>query len=202
MGKIVNQTELAELLGVSDVSIWEWQKDGLPIEKRGVRGSANTYDVAAVVEWRIQRALAKAGKGESQRDREARLRGDMLEIELEEKRKVLVSAIDVEPMWTMRVMAAAAYQLSRHSRLATVLEVAPGVEAKRAVLKKEDQEFLERLGVNGAEMHRQIQELLDKQLKADADEFLRKIASIGHHPVEPPAGGVAAADPAAQNPAV
>jgi phage terminase Nu1 subunit (DNA packaging protein) len=202
VGKIVNQTELAEIFGVSDVTIWDWQGKGLPILKQGARGEANQYDTTAVIEWRIQAARAESGKSESQRDREVRLRGDMLEIEIAKERKVLVSTSDVEPTWTGRVMAAAAYQLSRHSRLATVLEVTPGVEGKRAVLKKEDQEFLERLGVDGAEMHRQVQELLDKLSKADADDFLRRIANIGQHPVESPAGGVAAADPAAQNTAV
>jgi len=202
VGKIVNQTELAEIFGVSDVTIWDWQGKGLPILKQGARGEANQYDTTAVIEWRIQAARAESGKGESQRDREARLRGDMLEIEIAKERKVLVSAIDVEPTWTGRVMSAAAYQLSRHSRLASALESAPGVEGKRAVLKKEDEEFLQRLGVDGAEMHRQVQELLNKVSKADADDFLRRIAGIGQYPVESPPGGVAAADSTAQNPPV
>jgi phage terminase Nu1 subunit (DNA packaging protein) len=33
VGKIVNQTELAEIFGVSDVTIWDWQGKGLPIAR-------------------------------------------------------------------------------------------------------------------------------------------------------------------------
>ena len=202
MGKIVNQTELAEIFGVSDVTIWDWQSRGLPILKQGARGEANQYDTTAVIEWRIQAARAESGKTETQRDREARLRGDMIEIDLAKERKVLVSANDVEPIWTGFVMSAAAFLSGQHSRLASILEAAPGVDKKREILRGVFADFLTKLGVDGAEMYRQLQELLNKVPKADADDFLRRIASVGQHPVESLSGGSAAADSAAQNPPV
>ena len=104
MGKAVNQTELAEILGVSDVTLWEWQKNGLPIEQIGERGTANRYDTAKVIAWRVQQELQRAGKSESQRDREARLRGDMLELELGKERGLLVSVNEVKPTWEARVL--------------------------------------------------------------------------------------------------
>jgi phage terminase Nu1 subunit (DNA packaging protein) len=87
MGKIVNQAELALLLGKSDVTIWEWQKEGLPIARQGVRGTEHQYDSAEVIDWLVKRELARAGKGEKASEREARLRGDVLELELQVKRE-------------------------------------------------------------------------------------------------------------------
>ena len=202
MGKRVNQTELAEIHGVSDVTIWEWQKDdGFPILQRGERGEANYYDTAAVFEWRVRRALVAAGKAESSRDREARLRGDDLEIELEKKRGTIVSAADVEPVWSARVLTAAAYQMSRASRLAGIMEATPGIEAKREILKKEDAAFLTRLGVNAVAMQQDLQELLNKVSKEEADAFMRRLAAYDEHqgPTESTGGGVGAAGPAQEN---
>src|ERR1700694_2099962 len=117
-GKRVNQAELAEILGKSDVTIWEWQKEGLPIAKQGVRGTENEYDTADVIAWLEQRARVAAGKAEKASEREARLRGDLLEFEIAEKNKVLVPSTEVRPVWEGRVLAAAAYMRSRASQLA------------------------------------------------------------------------------------
>jgi phage terminase Nu1 subunit (DNA packaging protein) len=40
MGIVVNQGRLAEILGRTDVTIWEWQKETppLPVLKLGARG--------------------------------------------------------------------------------------------------------------------------------------------------------------------
>lgn len=179
MGKIVNQTELAEIIGVTDVTLWEWQKAGMPVLERGARGTANRYDTAQVFRWCMEREAARAGKGESQRDREARLRGDMLEIELAKSRGVLVPAPEIEPVWTNRVMTAAALLSSRASRLAGLLEATPGIEAKRALLREEDAAFLNQLGVDGARMQRELEELLERVSSVEADAFLKRIAGDG-----------------------
>lgn len=65
MGKIVNQTQLAEILGTSDVTIWQWQKEGLPIKTRNLRGLSNEYDTAEVIAWLVIRAEKKASGGET-----------------------------------------------------------------------------------------------------------------------------------------
>jgi phage terminase Nu1 subunit (DNA packaging protein) len=178
MGKRVNQTELAEILGKSDVTIWEWQKDGLPIAKQGARGAEHEYDTAEVIAWLEQRAAARAGKGESGREREARLRGDLMEIELAQKRNALVPADEVRPLWESRVLAAAFYMTGRHSRLAGILEATPGIEAKRLVLKKEDADFLTKLGVEGERMQVEVDAMLERLAEGEAQAFLRRLS--GH----------------------
>jgi len=196
MGKTVNKRELAEFLGKTERALTDWQQDeGLPILRKGARGEENEYDTEQVVEWLVQRALAKAGKGESQRDREARLRGDVLELDLAEKRNTLVPSDQVRPVWDSRVLAAAFYMQGRHSRLAALLEAANGIEAKRTLLKKEDADFLNKLGVEGERMQAEVDALLGKLAENEAAAFLRRLT--GHDDQsgnggaeEPPAGGV------------
>lgn len=195
MGKTVNKAQLEEIVGLSHQTLTEYQAEGMPVQKRGARGEENEYDCAAVIAWLIQRALARAGKAESQRDRESRLRGDMLEMEIAEKNNVLVPTDQVRPVWENRVLVAAAFMASRASRLAGELEASPGIEAKRSLLKREDAEFLTRLGVDGERMQVLLDELLMKLAAGEAEAFLRRIA--GHDQqqrsgdsAEPPPGGL------------
>ena len=75
MGKSVNKSELAEIFGVSERTLTEWQNDSdLPIKTKGARGQANEYDTEAVITWFAQRELNKVGV-EGVRDRLARLHG-------------------------------------------------------------------------------------------------------------------------------
>jgi hypothetical protein len=141
--------------------------------------------------WLVKRELAKAGKGEKPSEREARLRGDVLELDLQEKRKILVPFTEIEPVWQSRVLAAAAYMRSRASQLAGDLEAATGIEQKRAVLKKSDAIFLTNLGTDGARMQDEIEALLEKLAAGDAEAFLQRIAGNENNKrdAEPGAGG-------------
>jgi hypothetical protein len=161
MGKNVNQRELAEFCDVSDVTIWEWQREGLPIASQGARGEANVYDCAAVIEFLIQRALARAGTAK------ARIELELLEIDLRKKKSEeslregrLVPADRVRPIWESRVLAAAAFMIGRASRLAGVIEATPGFEAKRAELRRSDHEFLSLLGVHGEQLQSALEAFL------------------------------------------
>lgn len=178
MGKTVNKRELAGILGKTERALTDWQEEGLPILHKGARGEENEYDTEVVVDWLVQRALARAGKTESQRDREARLRGDKLELELAQLNGSLVAADQVDPVWQSRVLAAAFYMTSRHSRLAGVLEATPGIEAKREILKREDADFLTKLGVEGVRMQAEVDALLERISAVEAEAFLRRVA--GH----------------------
>src|SRR3990172_13341229 len=55
---IVNKHQLADVMGVSERTLSEWQEDGLPIKSVGGRGMENQYETAEVIEWRVQRAVA------------------------------------------------------------------------------------------------------------------------------------------------
>jgi len=174
----VNKRALADVLGITERTLTEWQEEGLPIEIKGERGEENSYDTAAVVAWHVQRALQRAGKTESQRDRESRLRGDLMELELAEKNNSLVPVEEIRPTWESRVLAAAFYMMGRQSRLAGILEATPGIEAKRELLKREDADFLTKLGVDGERMQKEVDAILEKFAAGEADAFLRRLS--GH----------------------
>jgi len=178
MGKIVNQVELSELLGKSSVTIWEWQEQGLPIKKEGAGRAGHEYDTADVVEWLIQRALTRAGKNK------AALELELLELDVRDKRakdalreKTLVSVQEIQPLWTGRVLAAAAFLSGSQSGLASILEVSPGIEKKREILRGVFAEFLTKLGVDGEAMHREVERLLGSMPAEEAAAFMRRIGA-------------------------
>lgn len=181
MGKIVNQAELCEIVGLSDVSIWQMQSEGLPVLKRGARGQENAYDAPAVVAWLIERAVAKACR-ETPHSRLARLQGDRVEQQLAVEAGRLVPVDQIEPTWRYRVLSAAAFLSGQHSRLAGVLEATAGVDAKRKVLREEFGQFLTRLGVDGGRMQDEIERLLREIPEARAAAFLRDIGIVGGPP--------------------
>jgi phage terminase Nu1 subunit (DNA packaging protein) len=182
MGRIVNQAELVEILGRDNSTIWEWQKETppLPILERGARGEENKYDTAAVIAWQLNRAEQRAGGAKS------RLETELLEMEVREKRakegireKTLVPVDQVRPVWESRVMTAAAFMQSRHSRLAAILEAAPGLEAKRELLKREDAGFLRKLGVEGDRMQAELEKLLATISPGEVEVFWQRLHGDG-----------------------
>jgi phage terminase Nu1 subunit (DNA packaging protein) len=60
-GKIVNKSELAEILGISERTLTSYQKNGLPIEIEGGRGNSHQYDTKEVIDWFIDWRLKKLG---------------------------------------------------------------------------------------------------------------------------------------------
>jgi hypothetical protein len=180
-GRFVNKRQLAEMLDVSSTTLDDWQAQGLPIQERGAPGQENTYDVAAVFQWYGRRAALKVA-GESQGDRHLRLKSDLLERELAEKDKTLVPVDQIEPVWRGAVLAGTSFMLGRHSRLAGLLEATPGVEAKRALLKQEDAEFLAKLGVNGERYMLELQALLDSLSPEVVESFYRRLEPAPLHP--------------------
>lgn len=105
MAKTVNQTELAVFHGVSDVTIWQWQKEGMPIAKVNTRGLSNEYDVASTIDWRIQREVRKV-RDESPRDALARAQTQLALQTYAEKERKLVLIDEVEPAFTRLVVQA------------------------------------------------------------------------------------------------
>ena len=144
MGRICNQRELSEITGVSQVSLWTWGKEGMPLLRAGATGEENQYDTEAVIRWMIDREVAKLGR-EDQKERLARLQGDKIEMELAVSRGELVPAAMIEPTWSSIVTAVRQALLSIPVRLAPLLEVTPGVDAKRALIEEEVHDVLLKL---------------------------------------------------------
>lgn len=128
MANIVNQTELAVIVGVSDVTLWEWQKDGMPILRRGERGQANEYDTAAVFAWRYERGQASV-RAEAPRDALYRAQERLTQIQIAEKERSLVPVEEVEPEYARLITAARQRLLQLPLRFAHLPDVHAFVEA-------------------------------------------------------------------------
>ena len=64
MGEIVNKARLSGILGKSERTLTEWQKEGLPVETHGERGQSNTYDTEKVIAWMVTRGSNVAAQTE------------------------------------------------------------------------------------------------------------------------------------------
>lgn len=67
MAKKVNKKELAEIIGKNETTITQYQKAGLPIERKAGRGASNTYDTAHVIDWLIQYSISLHGEDDDGR---------------------------------------------------------------------------------------------------------------------------------------
>jgi len=141
---IVNKSSLAEFVGVSEETLTQWQKAGLPISFRSSRGRSNQYDTTQVISWMIAREVSKL-QDESPKDRLSRLQGDKVEIEIAEKLSQLVPVAEIEPAWFSMVASAKSFLRSQPDRLAQLLEVTDGVEAKRDLIAETFDDCLRKL---------------------------------------------------------
>lgn len=117
MGKLVNKRDLSEIIGISERTFTEWQKEpGFPFEINGGRGAGNSYDTAKVIQWMVERDIARR-VGEKPRDRADRLKGDMLEVDLAERLGQLAPAALFERAWSDHIIAAKTELLSLPLRL-------------------------------------------------------------------------------------
>ena len=102
---IVNKRGLSEVLGVSERTLTEWQKEGLPVHFRAERGGENQYETAAVIKWHCDRQLQKANQV-SAKDRLDNLRADEIEVRMAKDAGNLLDALEVEQLWTSLITAA------------------------------------------------------------------------------------------------
>lgn len=144
MAKVVNKRDLAEILGISERSLTEWQHDGMPILVDGVRGEENKYDTEAVIKWWLHRELRKV-QNESPKDRLSRLQADRVQMDIDEKNGKLISVDLIEPAWEAMVLSARSMLRGAPDRLATLLELTEGVDAKRDLLAETFDDYLRKL---------------------------------------------------------
>ena len=168
MSRIVNKAQLAELHGVSEETLTRWQGEDMPVLEHGDRGLSNRYDVGATIRWRIQRAIDRAGAGDPVRARREQIALDREKLALCGLKAQLVPADEVQPIWQLRALATAAFMLSRHSRVAALLEAAPHLEAKRRVLKASDVAFLKALGTHGDAIQHAFERFLSQLPEREA----------------------------------
>lgn len=145
MGKIVNKRELAQIIGVSERTLTEWQREGLPMVVNSGRGSSNQYDTEAVIAWRIAREVNGA-QNESQKDRLDRLRGDQIERQMAIESRELITAAEIEPAIGRFIFDAVALLTGIPDKYAPIIEAAGSLDAQHAVLEDMVDEIRQMLG--------------------------------------------------------
>lgn len=145
VGKVVNKRELAEIMGVSQRTVSEWQGKGMPValfaDKRGLE---NQYDTAAVVEWRLQNLLA-GERRESSKERLEKLQGDRLELELWRDCENLVQEIGAHELMQHAVLAARSVLLNAGVCLRQALEAKYGIAVDADLINRHIDDALRRL---------------------------------------------------------
>lgn len=130
-GKVVNRAELAEICGVSVVTIDNWVRDGAPFVRRPVRKGVGQWEFSpgAVVQWRIDRErqsalgdLAQIDEMEARRRKLAAEAG-LAELELQKANGAAVAIEDQERIWVQMVGAARAKLLSIPTKLGPSLAI-------------------------------------------------------------------------------
>ena len=140
--RIKGQESIAEVIGVAPKTIVEWQEQGLPIAVRGRPGVPSEYDTVTCIEWMVDREVKKV-RSEKPQDRLASLQADKIEMELAERRGVLIPADLLEPRLQAAFTAARERWLEAAPRLAR--ELPADAEAREALLHAEFEAFLHRL---------------------------------------------------------
>lgn len=148
---LVNKRQLSEILGVSERSLTEWQKEGLPVASYADnRGQANEYESGDVIRWMIQRELERLNK-EKPRDRLDRLKADAIELDIKERTGELAPAALFERAWSDHILAARTEFLTMPDMLATELSAVLGVEVDPDVIAMYINRALEKLANYGDE---------------------------------------------------
>lgn len=116
--KLVTRRDVAQALGVHMATVTGWERQGLPLVKRGGRGVPSKYDLEAVRAWIAARdgAARKAVDGPLDPIQEKAAR-DHWQAELAEqtykiRQKTLLPADEVERAWTTEVAAVRAKLLA------------------------------------------------------------------------------------------
>lgn len=99
---LVNKAKLAIIFGKSITAVDGWIRRGMPHVKKGDKSSEWQFDTAAVADWReeqaVANALANSGDIEIEEARRRKLAAEaaILEIELEQKRRQVITYAEVE----------------------------------------------------------------------------------------------------------
>ncbi len=118
---VVNKAKLAQILGISERSLSDWQKeDGFPIHQLPRRrGESQLYETSEVIRWWIARESGDDLNAE--KTRLTREQADKTALENARLRAELVPVVLVERSWGKMIGAFRARVLGLPSKLATLL---------------------------------------------------------------------------------
>lgn len=150
MGKIVNQRELAEIVGVSNNTIAAWRSEGMPcLATADKKGSSSRYDTEAVIDWLRHRSAGANDEetinGRYEQARLTKLKADNEALDVAQKEGTLIEAAAVAGVWDRLLGNFRSRLLSMPSALADELAPLSDPREVQAVLKVTINQVLEEL---------------------------------------------------------
>lgn len=141
--RVTGQQGIADMFGVSRETIDNWQQQGLPVAKRGGPGVPSEYDSAPCIAWYVDREVGKV-QAEKPGDRLARLKADEIELNLAERRGLLIPAEQLEPKLKAAFVAAREAWLNEPGQLSRAIQ-GKSESATELLLQEAFEGFLMRL---------------------------------------------------------
>lgn len=141
-GKLCNQIEIAEFLGVDRKTIQVWQAEGMPFAQGAGRSGSEFNSMQAVI-WLFRRELAEA-TDESPMNKLARAKATLVDLDIQERRKEVVRMSEVEPAW-VRLVSVFREGMLQLRTLAPLLDATPGIEEKEEIIDTRVREILTEL---------------------------------------------------------
>lgn len=157
---IVNRSQLAEILGVSEPTVDARLARGMPIKTKGKKGQPAEYETADVLEWHVRHQItrenprgnfdesfedpAKNSARELQR-RKLQAETEMAEIELARKKGLVVLVEDVVSEFASAVANLRAQILNLPRRAAPLIVGETDVDNVKDTLDREVNELLQEL---------------------------------------------------------
>lgn len=140
----VNKRTLADMVGVSERTLTDWQSREMPVSHSAERGASNIYAPLDVIDWMFARAGVTAR--ESAKDRLDRLRGDQIERDMLKEDGVLVMPEDLKVEYEAMVEAARAELLfNMPDAMAAELSNVLGTEVDVSIVRRHVEDSLRTL---------------------------------------------------------
>jgi phage terminase Nu1 subunit (DNA packaging protein) len=155
MGRLLNQRELAEDFGVSVQTIQKWQeKEDFPkYSKKGENGKANTYDITAIINWKIKQSKKESvSEYQIERTRLAKTQADKNEYEIELLRKNIVRYEDINLIFKSIAIHFRSSLSSFTTKLVPQLEQCQNNSERSAIIQKEVDNILNYVSHNPPEI--------------------------------------------------
>lgn len=132
---IVNKKTIAEIFGVTERTVTDWEQAGLPIESRPGRGISNEYDSVKCIDWRCRRIMS----GERQltaRERKDEAQARLYELELAQKSEQFVSNEDIAWVLETLITTARDHLLSAPRKWKATIDREFNIESDLSVFQK------------------------------------------------------------------
>lgn len=151
---LLSRSQLAKAFRVSPSRVTKWAADGMPVADRGSRGRESKYDLAAVVDWHIERRVQAHSGGSAgpidlaaERAKLARAQTARTLIDIGAKKRDLLPADEVRQVFGGCVHAIRSGLLALPQSLAEQCVVASpqGAVAVEAIIKTHVQDLLRTL---------------------------------------------------------